>query len=287
MPGLLLKSRVRVIVGFTSYALLGLVITILVGNNLSLSSIWINVLFLGIAWVFLSAGVYVLNDICDISLDKISESERPLVTNDITKNEAIVAVIAFLSLSFIFSAQLGLLTLLIFLTCMGLGIVYSIPPIHLKRRIFGKQLTLGISAALSILAGGSAFGYFPSVLIYAILVIFPFMSISTVIADLKDIKADTSADYRTLAIALGAKKSIDLAIYGLVAMIGLAVPGVIYFNLNPAFLLIILPLLGLNLKRYLEFRNSNVDWGEYKKLLMLHKISGPLFQLGIVIGLIF
>lgn len=280
VPAELVGSRSIEIFAFTSFAITGLAVASLVSSFGFIDGVYIIP-----AWVLLTAAIYILNDVVDVNTDKTNGLDRPLVNGNVSKNQAIIVALGFVSLSLIIIATINAICLFISLVYLALGVVYSIPPIKLEERTLGKPLTYGSAFILCQLAGSAALGFFPPVLFYAILLFSPFMFLTSSITDLKDVKGDKKTGCITVPVLLGPRKTIDLAIIGLLAMTALIIPGYAYFGFNLAFVVVMVAISAMNLRNLIASRNLFHKL-EFMKLRRASGISLPIFQLSIIIGLL-
>jgi len=160
---------------------------------------------LGIGSILLvAAGVYMLNDVFDVDIDSISNPQRPLVRRDISpsrvlKVSLLCILIGVLSLS-LFSLQSSLM--------MGffglLGIVYSAPPVRLRRYFLLPYLIIGCGVLFSFLAGvglGDS-SVLETKYVIGALLLFAFFVGGSTAKDFRDVEGDVKAGVRTIATVL-------------------------------------------------------------------------------------
>lgn len=278
---ILLKSRKVEISLFTACAGVGLIIS----GLLSLPNI-ISAVSLTLAWVFGTAGIYILNDWTDIESDKISEPERPLITGKVSPREAITSSIVFTILGTLLSLSIKPKTCLVFLVYIALGVIYSVPPIRIKSRPFGKQICISGGFFLSILAGGATMNSYPPVLLFTGFAISFFALIGSTTADLKDMEADKRTGCKSMALLLGPEKTIGLTISAFIFMMSLTIYGYYFFGLNIAYVIITLVISGLNLKNFWEVRGEGGSRKKFKKADVIGRLSIIPFTFSFLIGLI-
>lgn len=237
------------------------------------------------AWLFLTLGVYILNDIYDREFDKLIDREQPLVNGDVESIEAMVVVLTFTALGLILSAFVNVSTLLVSVLFLGIGVIYSVPPINLKKRILGKQFTLTSAFLLSILVGGVALRGFPSVLSFMILCVGPFVVLMTPIPDLKDMESDKKQGCKTIPLLIGPERTIDLGILAFASLLSLSFLGYLLYNFNIIFVFSIFSLCLLNFHQLLELRGSERDKEDYLNARKKAWIAGILLPLIFIIGI--
>ncbi|MFH1346964.1 MAG: UbiA family prenyltransferase [Spirochaetota bacterium] len=177
------------------------------------------------------------NDEIDIEIDKISNSDRPLIENTLTIEEwrVLKYLFFFIALSFAF---LGGLYLFIFaLLFLSLYHIYSIPPLRLKRFFGVSSLVIACNALIAVLMGFFMFSgtenlqKFPSKYFLGILIIF---FLAEHIKNLKDFEGDKRDNIQNLPVVLGLKNG-KLATGILVFFAVLLVPIFFYFNVITFF----------------------------------------------------
>ena len=108
---------------------------------------WYFLFFIG-AFLMRSAGC-IINDLVDINIDKniTRTANRPLVSNKISKIEAIIFLLILLLLSFIILLQFNFLAILIGIISLPLVIIYP----FMKRYTYWPQLILGIAFSWGVI----------------------------------------------------------------------------------------------------------------------------------------
>lgn len=163
--------------------------------------------FLATLFVFFSPGfnfwvVQILNDFFDVQSDKFSRPRNPFLKG--IKKSYYITTGVFLSLFvLIISSILNYQSFLIMLTFLLLGVLYSVPPVRLKRIPLVSTFILAIAVILSISLGYSlifyekAFQRIPVSLIYAIL---SGVTLGFSAKDINDVEADKRNGIITLPV---------------------------------------------------------------------------------------
>jgi len=114
-------------------------LTLVPSNSINLIK-WYIFFFIG-SFLMRSAGC-IINDLIDINIDKnISRTaNRPLTSNKIAKNEAIIFLFLLFLLSFIILLQFNLFSILIGISSIPIIVLYP----FMKRYTYWPQLILGI-----------------------------------------------------------------------------------------------------------------------------------------------
>ncbi|MBS3790840.1 MAG: UbiA prenyltransferase family protein [Candidatus Thermoplasmatota archaeon] len=163
-----------------------------------------------------------VNDIYDKEIDRKVHPERPLVTGEIDiknyRNRAVVLAI----LSFLISLYFGIFLALLNLTYMIAALLYSIPPIRMKERVYG-YICVGYASVVAFIFGvyspvfwslsieqGRWFLVenvpFFSEVISISLIIFVALSISPYINALSDYEGDKESGVKNLYTIYGREK---------------------------------------------------------------------------------
>jgi len=151
----------------------------------------------------------VINDIYDYKIDKISNRNRPLIKNLISVDDYgfVALVFAFFALSF--SAIVNIYVFLLIILGILLAIIYSTPPIRLRKNYLGNLL-IGSSLVISFMVGVLAFGNFELLfeenIVRYIFLIFLLSTVVTFTKDLKDIKADSKYGIKNFYTVFGKEK---------------------------------------------------------------------------------
>lgn len=108
------------------------------------------------ATFFIITGMYVLNDLVDADLDKSSGKKRPISSGQVTKAQALIFVIATNAAGIILALiTFNLPSIIIALTIVGIGLMYSVPKICLKDRFVLKTASIAAASMLCLMLGSS------------------------------------------------------------------------------------------------------------------------------------
>ncbi|MCX7995939.1 MAG: UbiA family prenyltransferase [candidate division WOR-3 bacterium] len=135
--------------------------------------------FLGIFFIFLGSAIgfwalQILNDFFDTDTDSLSRPRNPIlkgIKKEYYQNAGFVMFLIAIAISLIFNYY----TFLVMFTFMLLGVIYSLPPVRLKRFPFLSTFVLAVAVLLAITFGyavlhqESGFQKIPQPLIYGIL----------------------------------------------------------------------------------------------------------------------
>lgn len=170
---------------------------------------WVTVLAGGVlfltfyaAWMF-AVGV---NDLEDVAVDAISNSERPLIRGALTKEEVRTVNGIFLSFALVGGYILGQTILFLVLVFTAAYYIYSAPPLKLKRLPVLATFCISLACLAAVLAGfffwndNQHLTAFP--FRYVVLIVVGF-TLGATLKDIKDIEGDGKAGVRTLATLCG------------------------------------------------------------------------------------
>jgi len=214
----------------------------------SLFCILISIIF---AWGF----SVMANNIIDQDIDKISNSNRPLIKKSIPLPTYKLISWGFFSASLAYSYIVNFKAFFFILTFIGLYYLYSTPPIRFKRVPYISKVIPALNSLIMLLIGytfmNSGIGSFPGPLVLYFLI---FITAAMNFIDIKDYEGDKRADIKTLPTILGLKRSkILIGLFFIAAYIA-----VYFFFSFPSYLLYIFIVLGavqfllINKKRYSE-----------------------------------
>lgn len=164
-----------------------------------------------LAMYLVGLSAYVYNDIQDLETDRMNESNRPIPSGRVSVGQAqlLVIVAAMVALLLALCINVGVLSLVLF--GLVLGVVYSTPPVSLKKRFLCKQLTVSLWCAVSSLGGGAAVGAFTGTVIYAALLFFVYSMAMSPVVDIGDVIGDRRTGRRTLPIVKGPVFTVGVA----------------------------------------------------------------------------
>ncbi len=200
--------------------------------ELKLSSL--GFLFLVLATVLIAAGGYVINDIIDITADKINKPKRRTVGVSIDSKQAklIYYMLTFVGIGFGFTLSAVLEKPIYFLIFAGTALALYVYSRFLRKIALVGNLIVSFTIAISIIIVGlfellpinnDFDGEFRVFLIGIIkdisIAAFLINLIREIVKDVEDIQGDYVARYRTLPIILGAQRTARIAsIIGLISL---------------------------------------------------------------------
>lgn len=164
----------------------------------------------GVVAIFLAFQSAVLfNDIYDVKIDQVSNQRRPLVTGELSKNQALRYGRFLMLLSLLFSICLDESTFVLMAAFHALSFLYSCPPYRLRVYPIVPNVILGLVALVcfhigsSLIAANDTFETVPEYISWAIIIGY---SVATLMKDLKDYAGDKHEGVSTLMTILGESK---------------------------------------------------------------------------------
>ena len=153
-----------------------------------------------------------INQIFDIEIDKINKPDRVLPKGRVSISTAVKFSIMLYVISMITALNVNLSCLLFFLIGAATTIIYSVPPLRVKRFGWYANLTIAISrGVLLVLAGWSVTKPVASFEPWFIGLIFGvFVFGATTAKDFGDIEGDRQGGCRTLPILYGKEKAVKI-----------------------------------------------------------------------------
>jgi len=148
-----------------------------------------------------------VNDITDLPIDRLVHKERPLSTAALTQKDYYYLIFVLSLLALISAYVVNKIFLVSLITVLLLALIYSLPPIRLKKFPFLSSFTIAF-VSFAIFVGGynlfsSSFQLPPNNLSYLIILSF---GLAVNFKDIEDITGDKEAGTLTLPVLLGEKK---------------------------------------------------------------------------------
>lgn len=201
---------------------------------------WTLILLLLAGQAAMQLSIGILNDYCDRRLDALGGKNKPIVLGLIRPHEALLAGLLMIAITFAILLPLNLVALLAALGYLALGQIYNL---GLKSTPLSGIL-FALAMPLLPLYAFAGVGRIPSMVIWFI-PIGAILGVALNLANsLPDIEEDAAGNAHTLAVTLGAKGSF-LACPLLIALAALLIGALTIFQLVPAQLWLMLPILVL------------------------------------------
>jgi geranylgeranylglycerol-phosphate geranylgeranyltransferase len=234
----------------------------------------------------LCLGIYILNDIMDLGEDKINSESRPIAAGVVKKREAWGAVIVSVALALIGSFFVNLPTFGLFAIAFFLGLAYSWPRIHAKKRFPFKLIVAASGAAIASLTGGIAAENLNAIIFFAGVAFALFALVTLLLGDIADMRGDYALRVKSFPIIFGARRAVIVVatLPIILSVLGIAVYR--YTNLN-----LIFPLLLVGVSCYSSFSIAGL-WKNYNDPKICRNVKSKMrvmhlvIQLAFIIGLI-
>ncbi len=209
------------------------------------------------------------NAVFDVEADRINKPDRPLITGELTRNEALAASLLSMAVAIILAFFfLTMDHVIILIIVLFMGIIYSTPFPRIKGITFLGNIWFGTGYVfVGLLFGWSYFKPMSQVgqlFLYLGIVLTIHATFISVSKDLVDYEGDRLAGYRTIPVVFGEKIAASLVLLSLWIPI-LALP--LIFFLTGATELI--PSLGL-------LYAILIPWAGYETFRQVQIIYNPL-----------
>lgn len=166
----------------------------------------IVIYILSIVFGLLFSGI--ANNVIDYNIDKISNTDRPLVQGKIDLDFYKKLALIFFALSLYFASLNGYKSLFYEALFIGNYFLYSMPPLRLKRVFFFSKLLVSLNSLILVFMGYSYF--FPDLKLFPGWIIFIFLTgftASIQFIDIKDYEGDKKEGIKTLPVVFGLKNA--------------------------------------------------------------------------------
>lgn len=246
--------------------------------------------------LMITVGMFILNDLVDVDLDKSNSKNRPISSGLVSKKQAWSFIFltngAAVGIMLIFTLDLARILLVV--PMIIIGILYSIPKIALMKRFVLKNMAIAIFYMLCTMLGmTSSYGIdltfnSPVVPIHTMAMSGIMIFVGSIVNDLGDTKGDKAAGRHTIPIVLGGEKTIKMLVILLLVMP--AISWILYVTSIERHSISVLTSIAVTLvATFALFRMNNIlkVFGDFKLMREQHKKWFPLYivlQSGLVIG---
>jgi 4-hydroxybenzoate polyprenyltransferase len=195
-----------------------------------------NVLPIAISFSLVTGAIFVLNQYFDRKSDIMNPQKRqlPVAAGELSPKQSSVLFVSLFAIGLLVTAVVDYTLLFLFVTYIGVGIVYSTPPLHFKKRPVIDLLTVGVgSGIVPFLIGMQVsnkllIDSLPLILI-CIIPLFLFQIASHIFQAIGDYEADKDEKITTFVVRYGKEKSAKIAV--LFSSLSLIIP-IIYGVFN-------------------------------------------------------
>jgi len=205
-----------------------------------------NVLPISISFSLVTGAIFVFNQYFDRKSDKTNPQKRylPVAAGELSPKQSSVLFVSLFAVGLLVTVLVDYTLLFLFVTYIGVGIVYSAPPISFKRRPIIDLLAVGIGAGiLPFLIGLQVSGQLTvdsslpwiwrryQEILLCIIPLFLFQIASHIFQAIGDYEADKGEKITTFVVKYGKEKSAKIGV--LFSSLSLVLP-IIYGVLNLA-----------------------------------------------------
>lgn len=167
--------------------------------------------------LLITTGMFLLNDILDVELDRANGKKRPLPLGQVTKRQGWIFIIwtnAAAVLLAVFTANP--MSMVLVVPMLAIGVLYSAPKIALDDRFVVKTTVIALYYVLCAALGFTALHSIdsiiinPAVIVLAVIMLGGMRFISSVLNDTGDVEGDTAAGRRTIPIVIGKENTVKV-----------------------------------------------------------------------------
>jgi len=173
-----------------------------------------------------------INDVFDEEGDRISDVSRPLVTGSLDRGDLVAQAVVFGAAALLLALNVKYSTFLFMALALALSLLYSAPPVRIKRVPVVSSLSLGAVSLLACLMGFSLYAeeraaaLFPDPLAWVVVLSF---GLGFAAKDIKDVDGDEATAVWTLPVLFGPSRG-KIAVALLVLLGYLAVPALLPYG---------------------------------------------------------
>ena len=210
-----------------------------------------------LSMVFVTGSVYFYNDIIDMEMDafNVFKRNRPIPSKRVSREDAMKISYLFGIVGLTIAYLVNISSFVLVSTYLILFFIYSYPPIRLKTKLFGKDMTIFLGWPLcGQIASYAIFNTFSPQALYASLLVGIYIFAGgPVINESTDLQEDKDSGVKSLSTFLNWERKVQLMIFGnLIVMIlssysfiknGVSsIIPVLSIGMGLAFLLLIFPI---------------------------------------------
>lgn len=169
--------------------------------------------------LLVTTGMFLLNDILDVDLDRANGKKRPLSSRQVTTRQGWIFIVwtnaAAVLLAIITANPMSMMLVI---PMLAIGIMYSAPKTALDDRFVVKTSVIALYYVLCAALGFTALYSIgavpisPLIIVYATIVLGGMRFISSVLNDTGDVDGDKAARRRTIPIVIGKENTVKMMI---------------------------------------------------------------------------
>jgi len=168
--------------------------------------------------LMITVGMFVLNDLIDVDLDKANSKNRPIPSGLVSKKQAWCFIICTNGIAVaMVIASLNLVSVLLVVPMILIGVLYSWPRrIAFMNRFVIKNASISLFYILCIMLGNSSsYGMElaiqnPIMPIHTMAMSAIMIFVGSIVNDLGDMKGDKAVGRRTIPIVIGGKNTVKM-----------------------------------------------------------------------------
>jgi 4-hydroxybenzoate polyprenyltransferase len=256
-----------------------------------------TVLPIAISFSIVTGAIFVLNQYFDRKSDILNPQKRhlPVAAGELSPKQSSVLVVSLFAIGLLVAVVVDYTLLFLFVTYIGVGIVYSTPPFHFKKRPVIDLLTVGVgSGILPFLIGMQVSNELLiesslSLILLCIIPLFLFPIASHIFQAIGDYEADKDEKITTFVVRYGKEKSAKIAV--LFSSLSLIIPiicGVLNFAITKEimywYLLILLIFLPFTI--YLIKLSANPTTNNIERLMSASRRFTPILLLSLYLSVL-
>ncbi len=168
----------------------------------------------GSSLLLVFAASHAINDVYDAEIDAINRPHRPIPSGVLSTDDAYSLAMLLYLFGLFRSMFVNTAFSLLVLAIVLLTLLYSVPPVRLKKRFVLNNMVIGLSYGLLIfLAGWSVFGniFDPTPWVLGLLLTFFLLGASTT-KDFHDLPGDKLHGAKTLPVVLGVRGAFAVVV---------------------------------------------------------------------------
>ena len=208
---------------------------------------------------FSAMGLYVINDVFDLEIDKVSHPERSLPQGKVTIRQALIFGILLLIAGPVFALIINPAAGLLVGMITVIGVLYSVPPVRLRKYPVIPSVMIGFMVLFSFVAGAAFKVPITGKILFGGLVLWAFFALHSPIKDIDQEEGDKVGGVMTLPVLLGNEMALKVTVVFGLSSIVFPILFIVLFDLHWIFILAIIMLYiadGYSLLRYAKSRND-------------------------------
>ncbi|MGI0079468.1 MAG: UbiA prenyltransferase family protein [Nitrososphaerales archaeon] len=245
-----------------------------------------TVTVLGVSGYLLTLSIYVLNALMDIKADMINSPSRPIASGLVSVTDAKAVFLISAGSSIVLSLLISFPTAALFLISLFLGVSYSMPRVHAKKRLTGKLVVTSCGAALCSLTGGVAAEDLNATVFFVAVAFALFALVTLLLGDIADMTGDVALHVSSLPAAIGPRRTIAFIISLPLVLSALGVFLLRFTNFNPIFPILLIGVSGYSSLSITRLLRDYQDPRSCRKVKSRMRLMHFVLQLTFLFGLL-